>query len=167
MVRWPSDEPRTVPDPADLEALTVCGPLTLMEAKLSGMELMDTEGRRWAVRSVRRMGPAKSGLARLVEPLLYGKRTSRIGHELSALTPLQLAEVKDRLGAGIEAFPDDWGDDAEKVAGRWAEVRAVDHRRGSYGAGSHGAVTSFRRGIGAPLIVREPIVTSHSARRAA
>lgn len=110
---------------ADLEALTACGPLTLKEDKLPGMELVDAEGRRWTVTSVRRVGPAKTGLAGLIEPLLYAKRTSRIEHELDALTPLTLAEVKARLVAGIEAFPDYWGDDAEEVAGRVAEVRAV------------------------------------------
>lgn len=71
------------------------------------------------------MGPAKSGLAGLIEPLLDAKRTSRIEHELEGLAPLTLAEVKARLVAGIEAFPDYWGDDAEEVAGRVAEVRAV------------------------------------------
>ena len=74
---------------------------------------------------MRRVGPAKTGLAGLIEPLRYAKRTSLIEHELDALTPLTLAEVKARLVAGIEAFPDYWGDDAEEVAGRVAEVRAV------------------------------------------
>lgn len=40
----------------DLNTLTSCGPRTLKNNMQIGMELIDAEGRRWGVRSIRRTG---------------------------------------------------------------------------------------------------------------
>jgi len=112
----------------DLNGLTTCGPLTLKDDMQAGMELVDADGRRWVVRSIRRLGPAKSGLKGLVEPLLFGKRTSRIEHELEALAPLSLADVQARACDAMAAHPDFWCEDDERdtvLPARQAEVRST------------------------------------------
>ncbi|WP_304777227.1 hypothetical protein [Phenylobacterium sp.] len=74
-----------------------------------GMELVDANGRGWIVRSVTRVGRAESLLKSLLSILLFAKLQSRIEHELDALEPLSLDEVKARACAMLEAFPEDYG----------------------------------------------------------
>ena len=108
----------------DLDALTTCGSRTLSEGLQIGMELIDTEGCRWVVRSVRRTGRAGSLLSRL----LSSPAQSRIEHELESLQPLSLAEIQGRVCAAMEAHPDFWCEEADQATvlpARLAEVRAV------------------------------------------
>lgn len=112
----------------DLNTLTSCGPRTLKENMQIGMELVDSDGRRWIVRSVTRTGRAESWLAGIVSRLLTGKPQSRIEHELEALEPLTLREVQARACASLEAFPEDYGqyDESDNVLPPLlAEVRAT------------------------------------------
>ena len=109
----------------DLDALTTCGPRTLKEGLQVGMELVDAEGRRWVVRSVRRTGRAGSLLSLLL-PL--GPAQSRIEHELEPLEPVSLADAQARVCAAMNAHPDFWCEDEERdtvLPGRIAEVKAT------------------------------------------
>ncbi|MDP2009211.1 MAG: hypothetical protein Q8K11_03440 [Phenylobacterium sp.] len=110
----------------DLDTLTSCGPETLRDNLQIGMELVDADGRRWIVRSVTRTGRAESVLKSLLSMLMFAKPQSRIEHELDALEPLSLEEVKARACAMLEAFPEDYGqyDESDNVlAPLLAEVR--------------------------------------------
>ena len=115
----------------DLEALTVCGPRTLKNNMQADMELVEAEGRRWIVRSVRRTGRAGS-LLRWV--MFLGRPLWRIEHELEAMAPVALAETLERVCACMETHPGDWCDDDEQdspeLQARQAEVRAVTSFRG-------------------------------------
>lgn len=109
----------------DLDALTTCGPRTLKEGLQIGMELVDSEGRRWVVRSVRRTGRAGSLLSLLL-PL--GPAQLRIEHELEPLAPTSLADVQARVCEGMRSHPDFWCEDDERdtvLPARLAEVNAT------------------------------------------
>jgi len=99
---------------ADLNALTECGPLTLKEDMQTGMELIDSDGRRWVVRSIRRIGRNKPLLLWLVSVVLAGGGGSRIEQELDEMAPVTLAEIKDRTCAYIEANADGYDDDPQE-----------------------------------------------------
>jgi hypothetical protein len=98
---------------ADLATLTSCGPRTLKDDKELGMELIDGDGRRWIVRSVRRIGRGEPLLAWLISHLLSTPQ-SRIEHELEALEPVALAQIKDRAIASVEATADDYCADDQR-----------------------------------------------------
>ena len=108
----------------DLDALTTCGPRTLKDGLQVGMELVDADGQRWAVRSVRRTGRAGS----LLSLLLSGPAQSRIEHELESLGPISLADAQARVCRAMEAHPDFWCEDDERdtvLPARLAEVNAT------------------------------------------
>lgn len=89
----------------DLDRLTKCGPRTLKDDIQKGMELIDADGRRWVVRSIKRTGRTGS----LLLPLLFlGKPQSRIEHELEPLEPVSFGEVQRRTCAAIEAHADNY-----------------------------------------------------------
>jgi hypothetical protein len=91
----------------DLDRLTRCGPRTLRENTQAGMELIDSDERRWAVRSVRRTGRAGS-LWSLLLP--FGPPQSRIEHDLVAIDMVSLAEVRRRACAAMEAHAENYFD---------------------------------------------------------
>jgi len=113
----------------DLDRLTSCGRRTLRDGLQIGMELVDADGCRWVVRSVRRIGRIFSWLA-----LLFLTTWSfRIEQELDALEPLSLAEVQERACASMIAHPE-WlepqyaheeEDFARILPPRLAQVRAT------------------------------------------
>jgi hypothetical protein len=119
----------------DLDRLTKCGPRTLRGGMQVGMELVDANGRRWLVRSVRRTARAGSLLFHLL-PFLAAPQ-SRIEHELEPMPALSLDEVRRRASAAMEAYSDDYyeGDEREaefepllakvKAAGSVAEIYEV------------------------------------------
>jgi hypothetical protein len=92
---------------ADMNTLTSCGPQTLKDDLQSGMELIDSDGRRWIVRSIRRTGRAQSLIASLVARVLSTPQ-SRIEHELDELEPVSMSEVRDRASDSLEAFSQDY-----------------------------------------------------------
>ncbi len=111
----------------DLNALTICGPRTLKERLQANMELVDADGRRWIVRSVRRVGRARPLIPWLVSSLLATPQ-SRIEHELEQLETITLIEAQARACASMTAFPQDFGAEDENdpvLDGRLAEVRAT------------------------------------------
>lgn len=90
---------------SDLERLTKCGPRTLKENMQEGMEIIDANGRRWRVQSVRRTGRAGSLLDLLPG---FGPPQSRIEQQLEALPSLSLAEVQQRTRESLETFRSDY-----------------------------------------------------------
>jgi hypothetical protein len=111
----------------DLSTLTSCGPRTLKDNMQSGMELIDVDGRRWLVRSIRRTGRAKPLMAWLLSCVLSTPQ-SRIEHELDCVDPVMLEDVKARVCAAMEAFPQDYceADELETLFHeRLASVRAA------------------------------------------
>jgi len=112
----------------DLNTLTSCGPQTLKDDMQAGMELVDAEGRRWIVRSIRRVGRAEPLLRALISSLLSGPPQSRIEHELEQLEPITLAEAQDRACAALRTFPQDYGGEDENdpmLEERIREVRST------------------------------------------
>ena len=83
----------------DMDRLTKCGPRTLKEDVQNGMELIDADGRRWRVLSVRRTGRAGSVLSLL---WIFGPPQSRIEQELEPLSAVSLAEVQQRARDAME-----------------------------------------------------------------
>ena len=113
----------------DLDRLTRCGARTLRQDLQLGMELVDADGRRWVVRSVRRTGRIFSWLSFL----LLTTRQFRIEQELDGLEPLSLAELQERVCAMMVAHPENLEpeyaheeeDYARILPPRLAEVRAT------------------------------------------
>ena len=99
----------------DRNTLTSCGPETLRDSKEDGMELVDADGRRWLVNSIRRTGRATSWLRWLVDRLISTPQ-SRIEHDLTVLTPVTLEEVKARVCESMEAFPQYYSESYERDA---------------------------------------------------
>jgi len=109
---------------SDLNTLTSCGRSTLRDDLQKGMELVDSQGRRWIVHSIRRVGRAQSWLRWLVAHLISMPQ-SRIEQELDELPPVSFAELRERVCAAMEAHEEDycWYDEAlEPIL---AEVRAA------------------------------------------
>jgi len=116
----------------DLDRLTKCGPRTLKEGKQIGMEIIDSQGSRWNVREVRRVGRTGS----LLMVLLTGVPQSRIEQELEILPTVSLEEIKARVVAAIEAHPDfwvAWGDDDAELPEILAGVRGTTSFAELYG----------------------------------
>jgi hypothetical protein len=97
----------------DRDVLTSCGPHTLRDNMQDGMELVDADGRRWMVESIQRTGRASSWLQWLIDRLISTPQ-SRIEHELTALDPVTLDEVKARVREAIETFPETYSDSNER-----------------------------------------------------
>jgi len=89
----------------DRKMLTTCGPDTLKKQMQVGMELVDADGRRWRVTSVRALGPIRPLWLWLIH-LLALKPQTRIDQELEPLDPLSLDEIKARVCACYEAHRD-------------------------------------------------------------
>lgn len=86
----------------DLGSLTECGPQTLSEERQTGVVIIDSDGRRWVVRSVRRIGRAKPLLTWLWGFMVGGARW-RLEQALESLAPLTLTEMRDFACASIQA----------------------------------------------------------------
>jgi len=96
----------------DLDRLTRCGPRTLKEDTQIGMELVDADGCRWKVRSVRRTGRAGSLLSLL---LPFGPPQSRIEHDLEPTEAVSIEDLRRRVCTAMEAHAEDYfeGDERE------------------------------------------------------
>lgn len=94
----------------NLDTLTKCGPQTIRENLQSGMELVDSAGRSWIVRSVVPIGYADGALKRLMDRLIYGHVQTRIEHELEPIGMRSLAEVQAMACAVVVAHPTDYTD---------------------------------------------------------
>ena len=95
----------------DLDRLTRCGPRTLKENTQIGMEFVDADGRRWAVRSVRRAGRAGSFFSLL---LPFGPPQSRIEHDLEPMAAVSIEEVRRRVCAALEAHAENYFEGGER-----------------------------------------------------
>ena len=91
---------------ADVGALTECGSMTLRKNMQSGMEVIDSDGRRWVVRSIRRIGRNKPLLPWLFSRMLSGPGW-RIEQELEQMPPVTLEDIRVRAGEYFEANADD------------------------------------------------------------
>ena len=89
----------------DRRSLTTCGPRALRSQMHRGLEIIDARGRRHLVRSVTRVGRAGSFTSWFIMALLTAKPQSKIELELEALSPIDLAEVKERVCIAIAAHP--------------------------------------------------------------
>lgn len=91
----------------DLNTLTSCGPLTLKENLQLDLQLVDSSGRRWVVRSIRRLGRGRPLFPGLLLDLLSTPQ-SRIEQEIDELSPLTLEEIKARVIAAVELTSDNY-----------------------------------------------------------
>ena len=103
--------------------LTTCGPQTLADGLQIGMDVVDTTGRCWRVKTVRHAGypPLSRRSFRLFLPPLR-----RIEHEFEPMPGLSLRDAQDRVCASLEAFPEYWCELEDKDAvlpERKADVR--------------------------------------------
>jgi len=101
----------------DLNTLTSCGPRTLREDLQLGMELIDSNKRRWIVRSIRRIGRGEPLVLWLISCLI-STRQSRIEQELDELEPVSLDTIRERACASVEKNSSDYGaydDNKEKI----------------------------------------------------
>jgi hypothetical protein len=112
----------------DINTLTSCGPRTLKDNLQAGLELIAADGRRWIVRSVRRVGRARPLVPWLVSALLTATPQSRIEHELEEVESVTLSEAQARACASLRAFPQDFGADDEDdpvLEQRLADIRST------------------------------------------
>lgn len=111
----------------DLEGLTVCGPKTLEDGLQNGMELVDAAGRRWRVDGVRKLRPLEPWFKRMLTAFLYPPGY-RIEQDLTAMEPLELQAVQERVCEAMLAHPLFWCEPSELdtvLAERIAEVRST------------------------------------------
>jgi hypothetical protein len=110
----------------DNNTLTSCGPRTLKENMQADMELVDIDGRRWIVRSVRRVGRGRPFIPWLLSALLSTPQF-RIEHELEQLESVTVGEVRARACVSLKAFRQDWAEvgNDPALAQRLAEVGAI------------------------------------------
>lgn len=106
----------------DFDELSTCGRQTLTNGKQDGMELIDATGSRWRVVGMRRTGGVglKLGLA------CFLAGVSRIEHDLEAMGPLTLSEVKALVRRATEAYPDDVTLGGESVEDRLLQVERAE-----------------------------------------
>ncbi|HTI67766.1 MAG TPA: hypothetical protein VL460_09515 [Caulobacteraceae bacterium] len=95
--------------PPTLDILQRCGPRALKDGLQIGIEIIDLEGRRFIVRSVRRVGRDRPLLRWIVGFLLAGPQY-RIEHELEPLKPLSLEETQEKVCVRMRAHPECWQD---------------------------------------------------------
>lgn len=100
---------------SDIGTLTSCGRSTLKDNIQIGMELIDSGGQRWIVRTVRRIGRAQSLPMWLVCHVLSMPQ-SRIEQDLEPLDSVSLDDVKARMTRAILAYPDYWADSGDADA---------------------------------------------------
>lgn len=113
---------------ADLRELTTCGPRTIRDRMQDGMELIDANGQRWRVVSVRSLGRAGSVWTRWLMTLLTAVPQYRIEQTLEDLGRVELAYAQAKACEALEAHPDFWCDDDERdtvLPRRLAEVRST------------------------------------------
>lgn len=111
----------------DVDALTECGPKTLRQNMQSGMEVIGSDGRRWAVRSIRRIGRNKPLLPWLFRRLLSGPGW-RIEQEMEELPPVTFGDIRVRAIQFLDAHPEDHcpdGPQSEEYNRLLAQVRAA------------------------------------------
>lgn len=116
----------------DRNALTACGSFALKENMQAEMELVDSDGRRWVVRSIRKVGRARSLLKQALLSLLMAGPLWRIEYELDELEAVSLSDIRERTCLAIETFADnychftaeeDWD---EHVAPLLAKMRSAE-----------------------------------------
>lgn len=95
----------------DLDRLTRCGPRTLKDGIQTGMELVDADGRRWRVRSIRRTGRAGSLLSLL---LPFGPPQSRIEHDLEPTESVSIEELRKKVCTALEAHAENYFEGGER-----------------------------------------------------
>lgn len=113
----------------DESELTSCGPKTLEEGLQIGMTMVDANGARWRVLSVKPLGKVPFSLRSF---RLFAPRQIQIEHELAPEAPLSLDEVKTRVCASLDAFPLYWCEPSEfpdVLEERKAEIRSVNSIR--------------------------------------
>ena len=111
----------------DVDALTECGSQTLKQNLQSGMEVIGSDGRRWVVRSIGRLGRNRPFLPWLFWALMSGPGW-RIEQELEELPPVTLGDIKARAIRFLEAHPEDYcpdGLDSKEFNRLLAQVRAA------------------------------------------
>lgn len=105
--------------------LGVCGPRTLREEKLLGMDIVDASGDSWRVSAISQVGYAPFSW-RWLNPFL--PRLRRIEYALEPGPKYSLHEVQERVLACIDAHPEYWRevsyDDADLIE-RKAAVRST------------------------------------------
>ncbi|KKC27972.1 hypothetical protein [Sphingomonas sp. SRS2] len=79
---------------ANLHNLTQLVPHAFKSGQYEGMELIDSNERRWIVRSGKKIGRATRW--GLLDILLFNPPNLRVAYELEELPPLSLDEIKER-----------------------------------------------------------------------
>jgi len=79
------------------------------------MEVADTAGRRWKIVGMVDLGTIGPLWVRILRAIVQ-QRVHRLQFDLIELEPQSLDDIKARVGACIQANPDDWRDD-EAIAG--------------------------------------------------
>jgi hypothetical protein len=97
------------------KAYEICYAYTFKEGYRDGMLLVDSTGRSWEIRSIRKLGLDGSLLVRILRFLTRGTRY-RIEPEIVERAPMSLEEVKARILEAIDRYPENYRDD-EAVAG--------------------------------------------------
>jgi hypothetical protein len=95
-----------------LHEFGLCGPRTIKNDMQRGMEIVDCDGRRYRVRSIRKVGRLGSLPIWFLHSLVSTPQY-RIQHELEPREPLSLEEIKQRVDVCIRAHPLYWSEEAD------------------------------------------------------
>lgn len=98
----------------DRDTLTTCGKFTLKDNLQLGLELIDSEGRRWIVRSIRRIGRDRPLLPWLFVAALSGPLW-RIEQEVDAMSPIAFEEIRDRAVQATRLLDEHYYTDDDKA----------------------------------------------------
>jgi hypothetical protein len=95
-----------------LREFGLCGPRTIKNDMQRGMEIVDGDGRRYQVRSTRKLGRYRAFPIWFLNSLVSVPQY-RIAHDLEPLPPLSLEEIKERVDLCMRAHPLYWSEEAE------------------------------------------------------
>src|SRR4051812_44848586 len=95
-----------------LHEFGLCGPRTIKNDMQRGMEIVDGEGRRYRVRSIRKLGRYRSLPIWFLNSLVSVPQY-RIQHELEAIEPLSLDEIKQRVNLCMRKHPLYWSEEED------------------------------------------------------
>ena len=90
----------------------LCGPRTIKNDMQRGKEIVDGDGRRYRVRSIRKLGRYRALPIWFLKSLLTTPQY-RIAHDLEPLGPLSLEEIKQRVHVCMRAHPLYWSEEAD------------------------------------------------------
>lgn len=135
----------------DVERLSRIVPIQYKMGRFDGLEIIDASNRRWAVRSIRKVGRMERW--NILHILFFSPPDWRVEYDLEEQAPLPTADQSARQRIGMESSVADWTLGDEENAGESAgEDLDLPHRARSQSDGTTAASQPAQSGKAMPII---------------